>query len=91
MTGKPRRVISLISLMLVLSGAAFYSYRTFMDASDGGRPAGRAPAPVSVTFAARQDVPVYLTGLGTVQAMLTIGIHSQIDGKLQEASFAEGQ
>jgi membrane fusion protein, multidrug efflux system len=47
--------------------------------------------PVSVAVVGRQDVPVYLTGLGTVQASFTVGIHSQVDGKLQEVLFTEGQ
>ncbi|MEA2945297.1 MAG: rane fusion protein multidrug efflux system [Alphaproteobacteria bacterium] len=36
-------------------------------------------------------MPIYLTGLGTVQASYTVGIHSQVDGKLQEVLFTEGQ
>jgi hypothetical protein len=28
-------------------------------------------------------VPIYLTGLGTVQGSLTVSLHSQVDGKLQ--------
>jgi multidrug efflux system membrane fusion protein len=47
--------------------------------------------PVSVATAARQDVPIYLTGLGTVQASFTVAIHAQVDGKLQEVFFQEGQ
>ena len=46
---------------------------------------------MSIAVAARQDVPIYLSGLGTVQASFTIGIHSQVDGKLQEVLFTEGQ
>jgi len=50
--------------------------------------AAKAPArtgvPVSVTVVTRRDVPIYLSGLGTVQAVFTVGIHSQVDGKLQE-------
>ena len=46
---------------------------------------------MSIALAARQDVPIYLFGLGTVQASFTIGIHSQVDGKLQEVLFTEGQ
>jgi multidrug efflux system membrane fusion protein len=46
---------------------------------------------VSVAIVGRQDVPIYLTGLGTVQGSLTVGIHSQVDGKLQEVLFTEGQ
>jgi membrane fusion protein, multidrug efflux system len=51
----------------------------------------RTAVPVSVATASRQDVPVYLTGLGTVQALFTVGIHAQVDGKLQEVFFKEGQ
>jgi membrane fusion protein, multidrug efflux system len=51
----------------------------------------RAAVPVSVVPAVRQDVPVYLSGLGTVQASYTVGIHAQVDGKLQEVFFTEGQ
>ena len=47
--------------------------------------------PVSVAVASRQDVPIYLSGLGTVQASYTIGIHAQVDGKLIEVKFTEGQ
>ena len=47
--------------------------------------------PVSVSAASRRDVPIRLTGLGTVQATFTVGIHSQVDGKLQEVFFKEGQ
>jgi multidrug efflux system membrane fusion protein len=47
--------------------------------------------PVSIAVAEQRDVPVYLSGLGTVQASFTVGIHSQVDGKLQEVFFTEGQ
>jgi membrane fusion protein, multidrug efflux system len=47
--------------------------------------------PVRVAIVGRQDVPIYLDGLGTVQASFTVGIHSQLDGKLQEVLFTEGQ
>jgi multidrug efflux system membrane fusion protein len=51
----------------------------------------RTAVPVSVVTASRQSVPVYLTGLGTVQALFTVGIHAQVDGKLQDVFFKEGQ
>ena len=53
--------------------------------------APRARVPVSVAVVGRQDVPIYLTGLGSVQASFTVAIHSQVDGKLQEVLFTEGQ
>lgn len=51
----------------------------------------RAAVPVKVAIATTQDVPIYRTGLGTVQALYTVSIHSQVDGKLQEVLFTEGQ
>jgi multidrug efflux system membrane fusion protein len=47
--------------------------------------------PVSISIATRQNVPVDLTGLGAVQALLTVGIRPQVDGTLQEVLFTEGQ
>jgi multidrug efflux system membrane fusion protein len=58
-----------------------------MPATAPARPA----VPVSAVVAARRDVPIYLTGLGTVQATLSVGIHSLVDGTLQEVRFTEGQ
>src|SRR5436190_11180359 len=91
--GSGRRVaLSALCLTIVVIAAAFYWYAT-----QGPSPAhaARSPAvpgvPVSIAVAAQQDVPIYLTGLGTVQASFTVGIHSQVDGKLQEVFFTEGQ
>ncbi len=86
--------VALLLAIIVLGGTAFYSYRGETQGTDGRRAVragGQAPVPVSVAPATRQNVPIYLTGLGTVQALLTVGIHSQVDGKLQEVPFAEGQ
>jgi membrane fusion protein, multidrug efflux system len=50
-----------------------------------------APIPVTVSQAATRDVPIYLDGLGTVQAWNTVSIRTQIDGVLQTVNFTEGQ
>jgi membrane fusion protein, multidrug efflux system len=47
--------------------------------------------PVSVAVARRADVPIHLTGLGTVQALFTVAVHTQVDGKLQDVFFKEGE
>ena len=61
------------------------------SAAFAAKPVARTSVPVTVAVAARQDVPIYISGLGTVAASFTVGIHSQVDGKLQEVLFTEGQ
>jgi multidrug efflux system membrane fusion protein len=52
--------------------------------------AAAPPVPVTVAIASKGDLPVYLTGLGTVQASFTVGIRPQVDGKLEQVLFKEG-
>jgi multidrug efflux system membrane fusion protein len=53
----------------------------------------RGPAAVAVetAVATRRDVPVYLEGLGNVQAFYTAKITARVDGELQRVGFVEGQ
>jgi multidrug efflux system membrane fusion protein len=47
--------------------------------------------PVNVATVSRADVPVYLEGLGTVQAFYTVTITARVDGQIQKVAFKEGQ
>jgi multidrug efflux system membrane fusion protein len=49
------------------------------------------PIPVVVGSVAQGDVPLYLSGLGTVQAYNTVSIKSRVDGELVKILFKEGQ
>jgi multidrug efflux system membrane fusion protein len=54
--------------------------------------AGPPPAvPVSVFTAEQRDMPVYLTGLGSVTAFNTVNIKSRVDGELVQVVFKEGE
>jgi membrane fusion protein, multidrug efflux system len=46
---------------------------------------------VDAAPATRRNVPVYLDGLGTVQAFYTVKVNSRVDGELEKVAFAEGQ
>jgi multidrug efflux system membrane fusion protein len=51
-----------------------------------------APAvPVTVTSAVRRDVPIWLRGLGTVQANYAVQLRPRVDGTLTEVPVKEGQ
>ena len=48
-------------------------------------------APVVVKSAYTRDVPVYLTGLGSVTPTYNVTVKTQIDGQLLKVYFKEGQ
>jgi multidrug efflux system membrane fusion protein len=57
---------------------------------DGGRRKNSGAIPVSVVAAHTQDVPVTLDAVGTVQALNTASIQTQVDGRLTGLPVKEG-
>ncbi len=47
--------------------------------------------PVTAVLASRQNVAIYRTGLGSVQAFNTVAVTSRVDGQLESIAFEEGQ
>ena len=93
MRASGRRIGSIVAGLTLLIGgvAAYFHFVQAPAPPPAGRGRGRSAVPVSVAVASRQDVPIYLTGIGTVQAYFTIDIHAKVDGELQEVLFTEGQ
>ena len=50
----------------------------------------RPPAPVTVTEAAMQDVPVYLDAIGKTVARETVAIQPQVSGRIVKIHFTDG-
>jgi len=92
-SGRPRRwpwIVGALALAVVaiifLAGARQERLRRDADAK------ARPRAVSVVTAAARTgDMPVYLTGLGTVTALNTVTVRSRVDGELATVAFREGQ
>ena len=83
-------------LLLLVCACAAAAGAVYWHWSPGLQPARAVPAsrpavPVKIAVAARQDVPIIVTGLGTVQASFTIAIHTQVEGIMQQVLFTEGQ
>ena len=85
-----RFVVGSLAALVILGTATAFWYRPTpkLDAAAARRDAA---IPVMVVSAARADVPVWLDGLGTVQAYNSVTVRPQIDGKLIEIDFREGQ
>lgn len=52
---------------------------------------GEGPTPVIATPARYDDVPVTTDAVGTIQALNTVTVRTQVDGRLMEIVFADGQ
>jgi multidrug efflux system membrane fusion protein len=88
----------LIFTGVVLVGAATAGlawYRSDLWRANPGTPTNSAPVnqvvPVVAGEVAQRDVPIYLTGLGSVVAFNMATIKPQVDGKLIKVNFQEGQ
>jgi multidrug efflux system membrane fusion protein len=55
------------------------------------RGAGGGAVPVVAAKVEQKDVPIYLNGLGTVQAFNTVTVRPRVDGNLVKILFQEGQ
>src|ERR1700719_1472382 len=84
------RALALFALAAV---CAFFS--ACSGSADGKQQKAQAAGPRSVSVAIaqvqRQDVPVYLSGLGAVTAFNTANIKSRVDGQIMKVNFREGQ
>ena len=54
---------------------------------------GSTPLPIPVTSgeAVSESVPVFVSGLGTVQGYMNVAVKTRVDGQITNASFVEGQ
>jgi membrane fusion protein, multidrug efflux system len=59
-------------------------------ASASPRGAAGRPAPVAIAVARIGDVPVYVTGLGTVTPFYNVTVRTRVDGQLMRVPVAEG-
>jgi multidrug efflux system membrane fusion protein len=77
---------------LALAAAAVFAWRAIVH-KPADAAARNAPPPIAVEAAAatHADVPIYLAGLGTVQAFYTVTVTARVDGELQKIAFIEGQ
>jgi multidrug efflux system membrane fusion protein len=94
-------VAALLACLAAAAGIYYYYARTPAEpAADsgakgkgkgkGGPNAGR-PVPILAAPARTADIPVYLTGLGTVTPMASVTLRSRVDGQLLRVLFQEGQ
>lgn len=87
--------LSLAALLCALLAGCSSSPNPQAASKEGKKGQGRGgfnmTIPVAVAKAETRDLPVYLNGLGSVEAFNTVVVKSRIDGQLVEIHFREGQ
>src|SRR6202165_5303796 len=83
-------VPALLTAVLAAGGLVYFMHiRPFEKVA--AAPAPPPAAPIVAGTVAQHDVPIYLTGVGTVIAYNTDVVRSQIQGQIISINFTEGQ
>ena len=91
------RTVRWILLVAAVGGLCFYGWQRFHGedraaaANNAQKAAARNAIRVTIAPVEKADFPVYLTGLGTVQAFNTVVVRSRVDGQIDKIAFKEGQ
>jgi membrane fusion protein, multidrug efflux system len=72
-----------VTLLAVCAGCS--------DRASGTQRSAAPAVPVLVAEAVRRDVPLDVGVIGTVQALTTVGVKSQVSGQVMNVHFTEGQ
>jgi membrane fusion protein, multidrug efflux system len=82
-----RLVLFAVTLLALGAGYGLWRARSPVDA----RPMGPPLVSVKAAVAEPKAVPVYVRGLGTVQAFNMVRVASRVDGQITKVFFTEGQ
>src|SRR5215472_2704013 len=85
------RAVLLLTVAGFLSGCANAPAKQPSSSKGGRQGGGQQAVPVAVAKVESRDFPVYLNGLGSVEAFNTVVVKSRIDGQLVKVAFREGQ
>ncbi len=87
--GGRRKLLWVVAGVSLIVGAAVFL--TSRSSAQQAPPPSAGAVPVSVTKAERQNVQVWLRGIGTVQALNTVTLRARVDGTLMQVPVTEGQ
>lgn len=86
-----RTRVVMIGAAVALAAAWYWQRFSPAENAAADPPKTSRAIPVETAVARRADVPVYLEGLGTVQAFNTVKVTARVDGQIQKIAFVEGR
>jgi multidrug efflux system membrane fusion protein len=85
--------VVVVGVVLVAAAVGYFFFDQALrdKARAAVSPSGPAGIPVTIAVAEAKDVPIFIRGLGTVQAYKTVSVKSRVDGQIVKVDFREGQ
>jgi multidrug efflux system membrane fusion protein len=78
--------------VLALAALLVFAWRAAVQKqAAAATPKALSAIAVDTAAVTHADVPIYLSGLGTVQAFYTVTVTARVDGELRKVAFTEGQ
>jgi multidrug efflux system membrane fusion protein len=86
-----RRILLGVGALAIGLGAFWWLQQPQHQWRAAGVPSAAAAVPVIAALSVARDMPIYVDGLGTVQAYNTVTVRSRVDGQIMQAFFVQGQ
>lgn len=83
-----KRIVLVAAAAVTAAGAVLFLHRR--DSGHAAAAVPPPPVPVTVEHARTQDMPVWIAGVGNVQALNTVSVKVRVDGQLERLAFVEG-
>jgi multidrug efflux system membrane fusion protein len=86
-----RRAFGVVAVVLVAAAVLLWRLGLFDQTPPAAAQTAPPTIPVTAGTVAAADIPVFLQGIGTVQAYNMVAIKSRVDGQIVKVDFKEGQ
>jgi multidrug efflux system membrane fusion protein len=88
---KSRTRLILLGVGIAFVALLAWRWHGGKDSAASAQAQAHGPIRVDTARVQRRDVPIYLEGLGTVQAFYTVTVTARVDGQIEKIGFTEGQ
>jgi membrane fusion protein, multidrug efflux system len=89
--GMVKRLVGAAAIFAVVGVVAIWRLNTDVGVRPAAAQIAGQAIPVTAGTVAVEDVPVFLHGIGSVQAYNTVAIKSRVDGQIVKINFKEGE
>ena len=85
-----RAALRLLAALLLIAGAVMV-YTAVTTRGPRRAVTGAEPVPITAGAATTRDMPIWLSGIGSVQPINVVTVKVRVDGQLDRVAFTEGQ